>query len=335
MKTDLNGVRCVVTGGTGFVGSHLTARLLELGASVSNLDIEPPLKGTLPWLMGLDGEVEYIQTDLSNAASLASQVKPDIIFHLAGQPYAPATTLNPSMAYGANTTSTLHALELCRHSNCQRFVLASSACIFGAATRSPLAPESRTFRPEHFYSYSKRYAEQLVRDFREFYDIPVCIARFVNIYGPGDRHLGRIVPSVCRQLVDDRQRVVLRRSEGHSVFEFLHVQDAASGLISVARTKLDTTAALQFGPGQEGRLSVRNLARKLSSIAGSNNSEIAVDALSPERTVNKFLDTGDTEMLLGWSTSRQLDEGMEETFSWYRRFLSELEPKTYGASVFT
>lgn len=323
------GRHCLVTGGTGFIGAHLCARLHDLGARVVNADIEPGRSGTLFWLLNAARDVPVVCADLARKESIDRIVdlKPEVIFHLAAVPYAPWTSQHPVEADDANVVSTRNMLEVARRAGTQRFVLASSACFFGATTASPLTEHSQLSAAEHWYTYTKREAEQKVRSYHEFFGVPGTICRFVNVYGPGDRHMGRIIPAVCRQLIADRAAALrLTRSTGESVFEFLYVDDAVEALRIAAERSSEQCEVFHFTPGPEARLSVRELAVRLSLLFDNIAREVLVECEHPEKPVRKYLDATSTEAALGWRAAWVLDDGLRRTIEWYRDNLGRLLP---------
>jgi nucleoside-diphosphate-sugar epimerase len=323
------GRRCLVTGGTGFIGSHLCARLHDLGARVVNADIEPDQPGTLFWLLNEARDIPVVCADLSNKESIepVAEVQPEVVFHLAAVPYAPWTSKHPIEADDANVVTTRNVLEAARRSGAERFVLASSACFFGATTASPLTEQSELSLAEHWYTHTKRAAEEKVRAYHEFFGVPGTICRFVNVYGPGDRHMGRIVPAVCRQLIADRAAAIhLTRSTGESIFEFLYVDDAVEALLIAAERARGRCEVFHFAPGAESRMSVRDLAVRISLLYDGKAREVLVECDRPEKPVRKYLDATSTEAALGWKAEWGLDDGLRRTIEWYGDNLGRLSP---------
>jgi nucleoside-diphosphate-sugar epimerase len=260
-----------------------------------------------------------------------ADTSPEVIFHLAGQPYAPFTTEHPDKAYRDNVVTTANMLEVARAAPGTQFILASSACYFGAAQSSPLREGDPTFVPEHFYTYTKRHAESLVTDYSEFFGVPSAICRFVNVYGPGDRHFGRIIPQLCKQLIElQPESLALRRSAGDSVFEFLYVDDVVSGLLAAAGRRSEAAETYQFGPGTCGRSDIAGLARRLSRIFDGKHRLISGKHLDSERTVTKYLETSKARQVLGWLSEWGLDEGLQDTLDWYSTHLGNIEPAQDG-----
>jgi nucleoside-diphosphate-sugar epimerase len=331
-NTTFRDKKCVVTGGTGFIGSHLCSYLEEQGAEVWNIDIEEPIKGTLFHIINEGKAINVLVEDLSRPESITEvkKIEPDIIFHLASEPYAPFTSNSPNCAFQANVVTTANMLEAARQIERCSLVLASSACVFGATNISPLTFASEVTKPEHYYSYTKRLAEMLVNSYAEHYGVDTSICRFSNVYGPGDRHFGRIVPSVCRQLVYDNPKSInLFRSTGESIFEFLYIGDAIDGLCSVGRLAGVTKSekVYHFSGGSYGRSTIHNLVKTLSQAYDSKFREICCRIATPEKTVTKYLDFEKSTKELKWAPKIELWNGLFETVSWYKKNLKWLSGK--------
>lgn len=330
---DMTKKTCVVTGGKGFIGSHLCSRLTELGAQVISVDIIKGDKGTCFGLINKPRDILTITADLSDPSCINKIIglKPDHIFHLCGLPYAPYTSIDPVNAFRANVSSTANMLEVARIASVEQFVLASSACVFGATIASPIPVNGIRCKPEHFYTYTKRQAENIAESYHEFYDVPISVCRFVNIYGPGDRHFGRLVPTLCKQLIESSSNdLTLFRSSGESVFEFLHVEDAVSGLLSSICNEHSTFCIRHFGTGPTGRMKVKDVANKLSILFDSKKRKLITKTNGSERTVKKYLDIQDTIANVGWKPEWTIDMGFSSTIDWYRKNINKIDPFDYA-----
>ena len=324
---------CLVTGGTGFIGSHLCAQLSELGAAVISVDIEGNKEGTYFKLLNGHRDIQTKIMDLSDSSSIKkiAKLKPDFLFHLSGLPYAPFTSIHPVSSFRSNVSTTANMLEAARVTSAERFVLASSACVFGATIDSPIPINGNRSRPEHYYSYTKRQAESQAESYNEFYDVPISICRFVNIYGPGDRHFGRLIPALCRQLIElTTNELTLFRSSGESVFEFLYVEDAVSGLLAAAIGEDSTFGIYHFGPGPMGRMKIIDIANKLSILYDNRKRKLNAKATDGERTVQKYLDFEETVANIGWKPRWDLNTGLSSTVDWYRENITKIKPFNYS-----
>jgi nucleoside-diphosphate-sugar epimerase len=319
---------CLITGGVGFLGSHLCKRLASMGARTTVLDIEDPHPGTLFSHNGLNERALVVNQDCAaeTCIDVIRRIAPDYIFHLAALPYAPYTTAHPAKAEAANVTSTETVLEAARELRGTRLVFSSSACVFGATRQSPLAVNSPYSEPAHYYTVTKRRAEEILLKYRGRYGIDAVVCRFGNIYGPGDRHFGRIVPQICWQLiVEDCDQIRLRRSRGVSVFEFLYIDDAVDGLLSAAREKATSRPIWHFTGGPKSRIDILGLAVLMSLLYDGRRREVLPYHGIPEQAVVKYLDASATSETLGFDPAEDLYSGLSQTLKWYRSHIGELK----------
>ena len=319
---------CIITGGVGFLGSHLCKKLTSMGARTTVLDIEDPHPGTLFLHNDLNERTMFINQDCSDRTSIEviRGIAPDYIFHLAGLPYAPYTTAHPAKAEAANVTSIETVLEAAREFRGTRLVFSSSACVFGATRQSPLAVDSPYSEPAHYYTVTKRRAEEILLKYREHYGIDAVACRFGNVYGPGDRHFGRIVPQICWQLiVEDCDRITLRRSRGDSVFEFLYVDDAVDALLSAAGAAAASRPVWHFTGGPKSRIDVLRLTALMSTLYDGRRREVLPCHGIPEQAVIKYLDASATSETLGFEPATDLHNGLSKTLNWYRSHIGELK----------
>jgi nucleoside-diphosphate-sugar epimerase len=303
-----------------------------VGGVVISADVERPTEGSLFPLLNGNRRISTLVLDLAEPSSIdaVAKEKPEVIFHLAAIPYGPATSEHRDKAFRSNVASTFNMLEAAKRVGVERFVLASSACYFGAAVDAPLTKTSELVYPEHFYTYTKRHAEGWVRDYHEFGSVPATICRFVNIYGPGDRHFGRIIPCICRQLIEEKSDTLrLHRSDGQSIFEFLYVEDAVDALLTAASDAPESFGVFHFGPGPSARLRIQDLVGKLSVLYDGRVRTILTSEPAWERRVRKYLDISETEAALGWAAQWGLEDGLGRTLNWYRSNMARITPHTY------
>lgn len=332
MSDDADALRsttCVVTGGVGFLGSYLCERLARAGARVVAIDIEDAHPGTFFSHKCSHERVRAITQDCAAgvAVNLIREISPDYIFHLAGLPYAPYTTAHRDEAFAANVTTTETVLEAASKLSGARLVFSSSACVFGAAQESPLTLSSPYSRPAHYYTVTKRQAEEIVLGYRESRGINATICRFGNIYGPGDRHFGRIVPQICSQLIAEaREYITLRRSSGTSIFEFLYVDDAVEGLLRAAGKKALDQPVWHFTGGPENRVDILGLASLMSLAYDGKKRDVIPCQIEPEIGVTKYLDDSATRKHLGFAPASNLSDGLRRTLNWYRSHINDLKP---------
>jgi nucleoside-diphosphate-sugar epimerase len=251
----------------------------------------------------------------------------DFVFHLAAQPISGLSNLEPQTTIEVNAGGT-KALCTMLSDRCDdaTVVLASSACAYGLPTvgASPLT-ETAPLRPG-FYAYteSKQKAEQELRNAQ---GIRGAIGRFVNVYGPGDRHFSRIVPRTIRQLLGSRG-LSLSRGDGSTVLDFLYVDEAVDAFLRLAKyasTQQDSTPQVfNFGIGSDNAMSIRDLVLKISDIYDGNVRDIVPKTPTMEPPTVKFLDSTKARTVLNWKPETFLNAGLRKTIDWYQNHIDDL-----------
>ncbi len=246
----------LVTGGTGFIGSWLVARLLDLEARVTVLvlDHDPSSElirsGRIRACRVVDGRLEEIG-DLERAL-LASEA--DIVFHLAAQALVLPALEAPLLTFEANIRGTYNLLEACRRhpKGLSAVVVASSDKAYGDAPVLPYT-EEMPVAGRHPYDVSKSCADLLARAYAHTYGLPVTVARCGNVYGGGDLAWSRIVPGTIRSVLRGERPVI--RSDGRFTRDYLHVDDVVDAYLALAAATGGAGAAgrrLQLRPRRPG-----------------------------------------------------------------------------------
>lgn len=185
----------LVTGAAGFIGYHLSARLLREGRAVVGLDnlsdyYSVDLKrARLKQLEGLAG-FRFVQADLADPAALAdvfARHRFDIVFHLAAQAGVRYSLLNPQAYARSNLDGFVNLLECCRHGGVGHLVFASSSSVYGAVTKTPFSVHQNVDHPLSLYAATKKANELLAHSYSHLYRIPATGLRFFTVYGPWGR----------------------------------------------------------------------------------------------------------------------------------------------------
>lgn len=319
---------CLVTGGAGFLGSHLCRRLIRAGAHPIVFDIVPKYERSLLAAMDLAEQMEYVQGDVRSKEDLKALAgRPfDFVFHLAAQPISGLSNLQPETTIEVNAGGTKELCAMLSDSGWPTVVLASSACAYGipAPGASPLKETDLLRKGFYTYTESKQKAE---REFCAAKGIRGVIGRFVNVYGPGDRHFSRIIPKTIRLLLRDRP-LALSRGDGSTVLDFLYVDEAVNGLMQLAsytsKQHESVPQIFNFGIGSRNAVSMRDLVSRISVIY--DNQTRAVEAKTPtiEPPTVKFLDSAKAQELLKWRPEVFLESGLRRTIDWYRNHIDDL-----------
>lgn len=310
--TRLRKRRILVTGGTGFIGSHLVDALVDVGAEVhvlarSSSVPEPDRRDAL-------GGASIHRADLTERDALTRAVRmarPDIVFHLAAFTHVGRSWSMAGECMRVNVEGTANLLEALDQHGYERLVHASTSEVYGNST-VPFVEEA-TPRPTSPYGISKRAAEMLCQLGADHRDWPIVQLRVFNAYGPG-QPADRIISEIISRALD---RTELKMTRGAQTREFNHVSDLVEGMLLAAVVEGVEGDLMNLGNGDE--ISIAELATTLLGLMG-NPIEAQLGAL-PERPVEvprMFCDPSRARRLLGWTSSRSLRDGLLDTIDWYR-----------------
>jgi CDP-glucose 4,6-dehydratase len=329
--------KCLVTGGFGFGGSHLSEQLLERGAEIYILDKIRPNNSYLV-LMGLADRVNFISgdvRDLDLLKSIFERFEIDMVFHLAAQPVVPINNSHPYESLSLNVLGTYAVLEAMRTSSFTKsLVFASSGAFYGTTTqREPITEEHPSLASPNIYTPSKVAADIAVRCYAKTYGLKAGVCRFINTYGPGNTNFSTIVPRTIINLITGAPFDFGARDDGTSTFDYLNIRDMTRGYLAVAEN-LNSISGEAFNFGGDSPVSVRDLVKMISRLYDGQEREPVFHGAKKETPVCKCLDTTKARRVLGWQTSITLEEGLKETIEWYKKYLSGQKP-TSGSKSFS
>ncbi|APU14143.1 UDP-glucuronic acid decarboxylase family protein [Actinoalloteichus fjordicus] len=318
--------RALVTGGAGFVGSHLAELLLAEGSEVLVLDdFSTAAADTVAELRERPG-VELVRHDVTRPITVPGRV--DVVFHLASPASPPDYLRLPIETLRAGSLGTAHALDVAVRADA-RFVLASTSEVYGDPEVHP-QPESYRGRvnpvgPRSVYDEAKRYAEALTAAYRRECGANTGIARLFNTYGPRMRaHDGRAVPTFIRQALAGEPLTVA--GSGTQTRSLCYVDDTVRGLLALA--KADLPGPVNLGNPEE--LTVRELAEEIRAAAGGSAGLTFVDAAEDDPR-RRCPDITLARRELGWWPRVSLAEGLARTIRWFE---PRREPTPEPSSVF-
>ena len=299
----------VVTGGAGFLGSHLCEYLLERGhrvLCVDNLDTS-----TLENIEHIrDEEFLFINHDLVEHLELGEPV--DVVFHLAS-PASPIDYLRlPLHTLKVGSYGTHNALGLAKFKRA-RFLLASTSEVYGDPQIHP-QPEGywgnvNPVGPRGVYDEAKRYAEAMTMAYFRQQGVNTCIARIFNTYGPRMRpNDGRAIPTFIRQALESKPLTVF--GDGSQTRSFCYVEDLIEGLYLLAMSE----EHLPVNIGNPNEFTLLELAETVIRLSGSP-SKIVFEALPIDDPQVRQPDITRARQVLGWSPSIELDEGLEKVLA--------------------
>lgn len=313
-----------VTGCTGLLGPWMTERLVQEGAELVAL-IRDRVSHSNFYLLGLDRKVSIVNGDVTDLALLErilNEYEIETVFHLAAQAIVLTANRSPVSTFESNIRGTWSILEASRRSPwVKRIVVASSDKAYGEHTELPY-DEGMSLRPTNFYDVSKASAELISQAYFKSYRLPVAIARCGNLYGGGDLNFNRIVPGTIESTHRGVSTVI--RSDGQYVRDYFYVMDAVEAYLSLAQ-HMDLPGGVvgqAFNFSNEEPITVLGLVERILKRMGREELKPEVLGSASGEIVKQYLSSRKSRETLGWKAAFSLDEGLDQTISWYRNFFA-------------
>lgn len=307
----------LVTGGAGFIGSHLVELLIKKNYSVVVVDIQKKCASYF-FLNNLDKNVDYRMIDIRNKEKIDKLfhfIRPKYVIHLAAQPIVQEAYDHPYEAFETNIMGTVNILEACRKiGGVQRIIVASSDKAYGK-TKSTYS-ESSPLQGDHPYDVSKSCEDLIAQTYYKTYGFPVVITRFGNVYGEGDMHLDRIVPGICETVIQQKQLNI--RSDGTYIRDYLYVKDVAEGYVFLLETnKKIIGEAYNFSSHDNASvLELIQLAEKTLHV------RIPYQILNTAKNEIPYQHLDDKKIRqLGWKTNTSFARILPDILHWYNVIL--------------
>lgn len=307
------GRRVVVTGGEGFIGSHLVERLLSEGAQVRALVHYNPF-GRWGWLQDLAGDVEVVAGDVRDGDRVARAVEgTEVIFHLAALIGIPYSYDAPESYVQTNVVGSYNVLNGARRAAVERVVQTSTSEVYGTARRVPI-DETHPLQPQSPYSASKIGADMLALSFHHSFGLPVSVMRPFNTYGPR-QSTRAVIPTVLSQLLAGAD--VIRVGTTTPTRDFNFVTDTVAGFLAVAASERTVGQVVNVGSGRE--ISIGDLIELLAQLVGRTvKVESDADRLRPPGSEVERLLCDNTRIRewTDWRPEVSLEEGLRRTAEW-------------------
>lgn len=321
MKNFWKNKKVLVTGGAGFIGSHVVEKLVARGAKVTVLDNLQ--NGKLSNLKHLEKKYAFIKGDCTNPKTAEKVcINKDIVMNLAarvgGIEYNrkhQATMLKDNLLIGTVMLEAAHKM------NVERFLVVSSACVYSRDCSVP-TPESEGFlgEPEPTnggYGWAKRMNELSGKYYNEEFGMKVGIVRPYNCYGPRDHFdekTSHVIPALIKRVLDGENPIKVWGT-GKQTRAFLYVEDLAEGMI-LAIEKYPKPDPINLGTDEE--ISINNLVKHILK-KSYINAKILFDTSKPDGSSRRNSDNTKAVEKIGFRAKTKLDEGLAQTIEWYRK----------------
>lgn len=309
-QADVRGRRVLVTGGSGFIGSHLVSRLLELGAEVAvtvrygNLVKNERLRGV--W-----DRITVIEADLRNRGALADAARfdPAVVFHLAAYNHVGESFRQVEECFDVNAKGTANLLDVCPGQDV--FVYVSTSEVYGDQATVPFV-ESMCPNPISPYAITK-YAGELYCRLKQRTGSRVAIVRPFNAFGPYQSSKA-IIPELILSCL---RGAPVRTTKGEQTREFNYVGNVVDGLLAAAASGAAVAGPVNIAGGEE--VAIRDLVTKIAELTQTKSSvEIGALPYRPTEIWRMVADSARAREHLGWTPRVSLEEGLRRTVEWFR-----------------
>jgi len=301
----------LVTGGAGFIGSHLVEALLRDGVHVRVLDNLST--GTMRNLEGQ--EVDFIPGDIRDREAVARAIAGvQRVYHLAAMISVPGSMKDPLGCYETNLTGSLHVLEAARAAGVEGVVLASSAAVYGEADEA--VDEEAPARPLSPYAASKLAMEQAGWLYATAFALPVVSLRFFNVYGPRqspDSPYAAAIPTFIRAFLEGHPPTIF--GDGEQRRDFVFVEDVVRAMVLACKTREAAGEVINIAGGED--ISILRLAELIRGLIPGSPEPV----FGPPRPGDirfSLGEVGRAGRLLGFRPVFDLRRGLERTVAWFR-----------------
>jgi NAD dependent epimerase/dehydratase len=328
---DLKGKKILVTGSEGFIGSHLTEKLVRLGADVTAL-VQYNSFNNWGWIDTFDREImenlKVVTGDIREYDGMKRLIKgQDVVFHLAALIAIPYSYLSPMAYVRTNVEGTTNVLEACRDYDVQKVVHTSTSETYGTALYVPI-DEKHPMQGQSPYSASKIGADKIAESFYKSFNTPVATIRPFNTYGP--RQSARaVIPTIISQILSGKKEIKLGSLS--PTRDFNYVKDTADAFIRVA--ECDNTIGEVINAGSNYEITIGDTVKKIIEIIGEDVKILCdEERIRPEKSeVNRlWADNAKIKELTGWEPKYTIDQGLAETIEWVKNNLQHYKTDIYN-----
>tara|TARA_R100000008_G_scaffold86632_1_gene80565 strand:- start:1592 stop:2542 length:951 start_codon:yes stop_codon:yes gene_type:complete len=312
----------LITGGTGFLGSHLVKRLLTddeaeitvVSTSIRDKNSIKSLKVDLEKINLVVGDIR----DFQFVRKLFNEYEFDHIYHLGALSEVRKCQSDAKLAYDVNIGGTVNILECVRlYGNVKSIVVSSSDKAYGKGNIPYV--EDQSLNGEAIYEASKSCTDIVARSYYYNYDLPVVVTRCSNLYGAGDVNFSRLIPNTIRRLVRG-QSPMIYKGVADCTREFLYVDDAVDACLLLSE-EIERTKGKAYNVGGESIFTIKEVVEKLI-----NKVDPSIDVIYKEKNFpeidDQYLDSSKIKNELGWTPRTSFDVGLGEAINFYKKYCS-------------
>ncbi len=321
--------RVFLTGGAGFIGSHLAEALLHRGARLfvaDSLDdfYAPEWKRANLESLRRDGNFEFFEADICDVEAMGAAMtaaRPEIVIHLAARAGVGPSLRQARLYERVNVAGTLNLLEICRDLRVPKFIFGSSSSVYGATSRAPFSEDQIELRPVSPYAATKLACELLCYTYAHLFELSVVCLRFFTVYGPRQRPDLAIHKFTA---LIEAGRAVPIYGDGSTGRDYTHVTDIVAGVL--AALEYDPRAHLPpaggapfevFNLGNSHPIKLSELVAELERATGKK-AILDLQPLQPGDVPLTWADISKSGRLLGYRPATPLAEGLRQFVAWYR-----------------
>lgn len=312
-------MKILITGGAGFIGSHLCDKYTQEGHSVLCLDNF--MSGDLTNVRHLLDcrNFKLIKGDIRDLDLLERIMRDvDVVFHLAAQIHVDRSHVEPRLTYEVNVIGTQNVLEIARLHDTKKIIHASTSEVYGSSLYHPM-DEKHPLNAPHPYGASKIAADRMCYAYIQTYGMDISILRLFNVFGPRQRDIGYggVISIFTRRVLSGMPPIIY--GDGKQSRDYTYIEDAVRAYDLVLNHNEPITEPINFGSGQE--VSILDLAKKIIELCGKTEAIQPVHITPRMGEVKRLIaDATKARNLLGWESKYDLKKGLGEFVQWYKNY---------------
>lgn len=300
----------LITGGAGFIGSHLADALIKLNHNVTIIDnLSSGTKFNVP------SEAEFIEADIrtSSITNIFKNHKFDLVFHEAAQTLVPESIKNPYKDADENIMGLINVLESCRQTGVKKIIFSSSAAVYGNNSNLPLS-ENESLSPTSFYGLTKTTSEKYLNLYYEYFGIHYTILRYSNVYGPrqGANGEGGVIYIFAKALAENKPINIF--GDGNQTRDFISVHDIVEANIAAITNGNEKILNIST----ETETTLNELANKMINLSKKDKNLIHYKKPRNGDIYRSCLSNKNAVAELNWKPKISLDKGLIETITYFK-----------------